>query len=226
MSIEIGAVKAIVGKFWIENPNGETHLAVIGEMIHEGDRIIGSSANTANSTLSLDLAGNTTKDIVLGVNDVLMLDQTFLKDALSMEDARVSKASLVAAWDGPSEELSIKIEDNKDALAVADTEKGDGKTAAGGAASDGQITPAYFADRTGAFGDVRTALSLTTPDTTPSDAIAPLTSPIVLEPELVNNPPVLVDFREGPGEPIEGYSFNYSENSVAGVIIGTVHATD
>ena len=158
MSIEIGAVKAIVGKFWVHSANGESHIAVIGEMLHEGDRIVGDTANASNATLSLDLVGNTNKDIVLGANDVLMLDQTFLKDVLTMEDARVNKASLVAAWDAPSEELSIKIEDTKDTLALADTEMGDGETAAGGAASDGQITPATFDERTGAFGDVSTSI--------------------------------------------------------------------
>jgi len=161
MSIEIGTVKTIVGKFWIHNANGEKHLAVLGEVLHEGDRIVGDSANAANAKLAIDLVGKGNKDIVLGANDLLVLDQTFLKDALSAEDANVQKASLVAAWDASeSEKLSISIEDDKNPIALANaTDIGDGETAAGGAASDGQIEPALFYERTGAIGDVRTGLN-------------------------------------------------------------------
>lgn len=181
MSIEIGVIKTMVGKFWIHSPNGETHLAVIGEMLHEGDRIVGSSANTANSTFSLDLVGTIDKDIALGANEVLTLDQTFMQNVLNMQDTGVNKAPLVAAWDGTgSEELSITIVDDKNALALSDTEIADGETAAGGAASDGQITPAVFDNRDGAITDVTTSLLSTTSDIT-AIGIPPLTSPIILD---------------------------------------------
>ncbi|MDP2079150.1 MAG: cadherin-like domain-containing protein, partial [Sulfuricurvum sp.] len=188
MSIEIGTVKTIVGKFWIHSANGESHLAVVGEMLHQGDRIVGDTANAVNATLSLDLVGNTTKDIVLGANDVLTLDQTFLKDVLTMEDALVNKASLVAAWDAPSEELSITIEGNKDALALADTEMVDGETAAGGAATDGQISPANFDERTGGITDVNTGLLDTNVDTQSDTQSDNTLAPIIL-----NQNPILTD---------------------------------
>lgn len=227
MSIEIGTVKTLVGKFWIHSPNGESHLAVIGEMLHEGDRVVGGSGNTSNSTFSIDLVGNIDQDIALGANEVLALDRTFMVNVLGMEDASSIQPPLVAAWEGPSEELSIEIEDDKDVLAVDDTQMGDTETAAGGAASDGQITPANFDERTGAITDVRTALLATAADTVAADMISPLTSSIVLEEEeFINNAPVFVDFTEGPGAPVESYSFTYNENNTAGVILGTVHATD
>jgi hypothetical protein len=91
MSEAINKVTSFSGEYYIKESDGSLRVLSVGDVIHEGDVIIGKDGNPAESQITIDTNGF---NIVLSGNEAQKFDLSLLEDELSADETVSSEESI------------------------------------------------------------------------------------------------------------------------------------
>jgi len=154
----IGNVKAIEeGKFFLKDSQGHVNVLKIGDVIHEGEQVVGAQTNAKDATIMIDVILAGAGDLVISGNGELQFDTTLLEGVFSHHDEVVYvnsvKEAMAMAASAESEKLATEDQVQKGDVTTAGDE-----TAAGDVLTDTEREGDVFAARTGQITDVTTDL--------------------------------------------------------------------
>ncbi|MGA1931984.1 immunoglobulin-like domain-containing protein [Arcobacter sp. YIC-464] len=191
MAQEIGKVSEVSGSFFIKNPEGNISILKNGDIISDGDIVLGSGSNSGADKIRVLLADNS-KTITISGNEEQLFDETMLSSELSSETVfqdRELNELLSDSINNKSEELTEDNQlnnllaeslNNNDTpnnqndvatLTLDDIENLDAAAAGAETPTDTELLTARLEDRTGAEVDVNTDLREATLNTTPDDTL-------------------------------------------------------
>ena len=97
MSNIIATVSGVDGAFYVKSPDGTLRELSNGDVIHEGDIVVGSSSNSKNNSILLVMQDGT--DIVLSANEEQLFDSSLANSEFSKDETVTTAESLDEASD-------------------------------------------------------------------------------------------------------------------------------
>ncbi|MDP3300963.1 MAG: tandem-95 repeat protein [Sulfuricurvum sp.] len=190
MAKVIGLVKSLEnGTFFVKDGAGNEHQLQAGEQIHDGDLVYGDANNAKDAQIVVDetIAGAGTL-IIVG-NDALYFDTSVLTKAFDVDDSTIHINSLneALATIASNETVPLEVTNTDETLKTDIDTTNAGETATGTSVTDTERTGDIFADRTGAVGDVGTALA-TTDATASTTTVSSTSNPIRINTAPTANP--------------------------------------
>ncbi|TLT02733.1 Ig-like domain-containing protein, partial [Aliarcobacter cibarius] len=237
MANTIGTITSKDGSFFIKHPDGTVVIAKVGDILKEGDVIIGSSSNSNSNSIKVALSDNSQEIQILGnseqlfditllagelIEDTVVEDKT-VADLLSQSDNGVQEENPVQTAEATLTPEQIESQINQEAPAAG----GDQGTEAIG------LIPVRLEDRTAGETNIVTDLRDTVITTTTIDEVVD-NRPLLVEEEVLPiddvpttgiNPNVSLDDDtlsiDSIGNPL---SVNFGQNGAGSVILSSITA--